>query len=208
MHLSGAVGPETEPDRGAGGGAPVLSVRGLSVTIRTEDGVIDAVDQVSWSVDRGRILGIVGESGSGKSVSCLSLIGLMPPRRTTVTGSAMFDGAELLGRSETELNSIRGRQIALIFQDPLTSLHPMMSIGKQLIEAIRLHSNMSRAKARARATEMLVKVGIADPVRRMRAYPHELSGDGADQRSGPADRRRGDHRARCHHPGADPRSPA
>jgi peptide/nickel transport system ATP-binding protein len=175
MRLSDMPDPGSDQQRDAAG-APLLSVRDLSVTIRTEDGVIDAVDRVSWSVDRGRILGIVGESGSGKSVSCLSLVGLLPARRTTVTGSARFDGDELLGLSESELNAIRGREVALIFQDPLTSLHPLMSIGAQLVEAIKLHARVSRASARARATEMLTKVGIPDPAERMRAYPHELSG--------------------------------
>jgi peptide/nickel transport system ATP-binding protein len=156
--------------------APLLSVQGLSVEIRTEDGVIGAVDGVSWSVDRGEVLGIVGESGSGKSVSCLSLVGLLPPRRTKVTGSALFDGVQLLDRTETELNSIRGRQIALIFQDPLISLHPLMSVGSQLVEAVRLHRPLSRTAAKAAAVEMLAKVGIPDPVKRMRSYPHELSG--------------------------------
>ncbi|MGA2011563.1 MAG: ABC transporter ATP-binding protein [Solirubrobacteraceae bacterium] len=158
------------------GGVPLLSVRDLSVTIDTEDGVVDAVDRVSWSVDRGGILGIVGESGSGKSVSCLSLVGLLPRRRTTVGGAAMFDGSDLLTRSERELNAIRGARIAMIFQDPLTSLHPLASVGGQLREAITLHHRMPRAQARERAVEMLTKVGIPDPERRMSAYPHELSG--------------------------------
>jgi peptide/nickel transport system ATP-binding protein len=159
-----------------GATAPLLSVEQLSVKISTEDGEIDAVDQVSWAVSRGEVLGIVGESGSGKSVSCLSLLALLPKRRATVTGSAMFDGANLLDRSEKEINAIRGGQIAMIFQDPLTSLHPLTSVGAQLLEAIKLHAPMPRAQARAKAVEMLAKVGIPDPSRRMKAYPHELSG--------------------------------
>jgi peptide/nickel transport system ATP-binding protein len=127
-------------------------------------------------VDRGQVLGIVGESGSGKSVSCLSLVGLLPRRRTTVGGRAMLDGVDLLARSERELTAIRGARIAMIFQDPLTSLHPLTSVGGQLCEAIRVHARISRSGARARAVEMLAKVGIPDPERRMRAYPHELSG--------------------------------
>jgi peptide/nickel transport system ATP-binding protein len=175
MQLSESRDPGPQRQRGTGG-APLLSVRELSVRIDTEDGVIQAVDRVSWSVDRGRILGIVGESGSGKSVSCLSLVGLLAPRRTTVEGSAVFDGGELLGRSEKELGEIRGARIAMIFQDPLTSLHPLVSVGRQLLEAIRLHARVPREQARRRAIEMLGKVGIPDPAQRMSSYPHELSG--------------------------------
>ncbi len=168
---------EAGADEQRGGpAAPLLSVEKLSVKISTEDGEIDAVDQVSWSVDRGDVLGIVGESGSGKSVSCLSLLALLPRRRTTVTGAALFNDVNLLDRSEKEINAIRGGQIAMIFQDPLTSLHPLVSVGGQLLEAIKLHSDLPRAEARARAVEMLTKVGIPDPARRMKAYPHELSG--------------------------------
>ena len=155
---------------------PLLAVRDLSVEIQSEDGVVHAVDHVSWSVNRGEVLGIVGESGSGKSVSCLSLVGLLPEKRTTVTGSAVFDGVDLLECSEQQLNSIRGRQIAMIFQDPLTSLHPLMSVGAQLLEAIKLHQKMAKGDARALAIEMLGRVGIPDPRERMKAYPHELSG--------------------------------
>jgi peptide/nickel transport system ATP-binding protein len=157
-------------------GAPLLEVRDLSVEIQSEDGVVHAVDRVSWSVNRGEVLGIVGESGSGKSVSCLSLVGLLPEKRTTVTGSAVFDGTELLECSEEQLNSIRGRQIAMIFQDPLTSLHPLMSVGAQLLEAIKLHQKIGKSQARALAIEMLGRVGIPAPAARMKAYPHELSG--------------------------------
>ncbi|MGI8571462.1 MAG: ABC transporter ATP-binding protein [Solirubrobacteraceae bacterium] len=174
MHLTEPA-DDVSGSRGANG-APLLSVRDLSVTIRTEDGVLGAVDRVSWSVDRGGVLGIVGESGSGKSVSCLALTGLLPPRRTSVSGSALFKGEELLGRSEGELNAIRGRDIAMIFQDPMTSLHPLIAIGQQLIEAIKLHRRVPKAQARERAVEMLGSVGIPDPGRRMDSYPHELSG--------------------------------
>jgi oligopeptide/dipeptide ABC transporter ATP-binding protein len=154
----------------------VLSVRDLAVSIRTEDGVIDAVDHVTWSVGSGEILGVVGESGSGKSVSCLSVVGLLPQHRTTVSGSAMFRSQELLGRSDRELRSIRGEEIAMIFQDPLTSLHPLMSVGQQLVEAVKLHHDVPKAQARARAIKKLGEVGIPDPAGRMSAYPHELSG--------------------------------
>jgi oligopeptide/dipeptide ABC transporter ATP-binding protein len=154
---------------------PLLAVRDLSVSIDTEDGVVGAVDRVSWSVGRGSVLGIVGESGSGKSVSCLTLLGLLP-RRTTVSGSASFKGVELLGRSERDLRSIRGDEIAMVFQDPLASLHPLLSVGRQLVEAIQLHRRMPNARARERALEMLASVGIPNPHERMRSYPHELSG--------------------------------
>jgi peptide/nickel transport system ATP-binding protein len=170
------AGDRTDHQQPGAHSAPLLAVRELSVTIDSEDGVVHAVDHVSWSVDRGDVLGIVGESGSGKSVSCLSLVGLLPQKRTTVTGSAVFDGVELLECSDEQLDSIRGGQIAMIFQDPLTSLHPLMSVGAQLIEAIKLHRKMAKAAARATAIEMLGRVGIPDPARRMKAYPHELSG--------------------------------
>jgi peptide/nickel transport system ATP-binding protein len=170
------VDDRTDSRQRGGIGAPLLEVRDLSVKIQSEDGVVHAVDHVSWSVNRGEVLGIVGESGSGKSVSCLSLVGLLPEKRTTVTGSAVFDGGDLLTYSEQQLDSIRGRQIAMIFQDPLTSLHPLMSVGTQLLEAIKLHQKMGKTHARARAIEMLGRVGIPDPVERMKAYPHELSG--------------------------------
>jgi peptide/nickel transport system ATP-binding protein len=170
------TGDRTDHQQRDAVGAPLLAVRDLSVEIDSEDGVVHAVDHVSWSVKRGEVLGIVGESGSGKSVSCLSLVGLLPQKRTTVTGSAVFDGVELLERSEEQLDSIRGGQIAMIFQDPLTSLHPLMSVGAQLLEAIKLHQKMAKADARALAIEMLARVGIPDPAHRMKAYPHELSG--------------------------------
>jgi peptide/nickel transport system ATP-binding protein len=167
--------PSDHQQRGAVS-APLLAVQDLSVEIQSEDGVVHAVDHVSWSVNRGDVLGIVGESGSGKSVSCLSLVGLLPEKRTTVTGSAVFEGVDLLQCSDEQLDSVRGGQIAMIFQDPLTSLHPLMSVGAQLLEAIRLHQKMAKAEARARAVDMLARVGIPDPDHRMRAYPHELSG--------------------------------
>ncbi len=170
------AGDRTDHQQRGAVSAPLLAVRDLSVKIQSEDGVVHAVDHVSWSVKRGDVLGIVGESGSGKSVSCLSLVGLLPKKRTTVTGSAVFDGVELLECSEEQLDSIRGGQIAMIFQDPLTSLHPLMSVGAQLLEAIKLHRKMAKADARALAVEMLGSVGIPDPAQRMKAYPHELSG--------------------------------
>ena len=170
------TGDRTNHQQRDAGSDPLLAVRGLSVEIDSEDGVVHAVDHVSWSVRRGEVLGIVGESGSGKSVSCLSLVGLLPQKRTRVTGSAVFDGVELLECSEDQLDSIRGGRIAMIFQDPLTSLHPLMSVGAQLLEAVKLHQKMAKADARALAVEMLARVGIPDPAHRMKAYPHELSG--------------------------------
>jgi len=170
------AGDRTDHQQPGAVSAPLLAVRDLSVEIQSEDGVVHAVDRVSWSVNRGEVLGIVGESGSGKSVSCLSLVGLLPQKRATVTGSAVFDGVDLLECSDEQLDSIRGGQIAMIFQDPLTSLHPLMSVGAQLLEAIKLHRKMGKADAKALAIEMLGRVGIPDPGRRMKAYPHELSG--------------------------------
>jgi oligopeptide/dipeptide ABC transporter ATP-binding protein len=156
--------------------APLLSVEELSVSIATEDGVLRAVDGVSWSVRPGQVLGIVGESGSGKSVSCMTLLGLLPPGRTKVSGRAMFRDTDLLALGEGKMRGVRGAEIAMVFQDPLTSLHPMQSVGAQLIEAVRLHNKIGKDEARGRAVEMLGRVGIPHPEERVRAYPHELSG--------------------------------
>jgi len=156
--------------------APVLEVKGLKVHFNTEDGVVHAVDGVSYSVEQGKALGIVGESGSGKSVSSLTVLGLTRSRNATISGEVIFDGRNLLEASEEEMRGIRGGPIAMIFQDPLSSLHPMYRIGKQLIEAVRMHQDLSKAQARDRAIEMLGLVGIPEPRRRIDGYPHEFSG--------------------------------
>jgi peptide/nickel transport system ATP-binding protein len=155
---------------------PLLAVQDLTVSIATEDGVLGAVEGASWAVEPGKILGIVGESGSGKSVSCMSLLGLLPAGRTEVSGRALFRDTDLLTLGEPELRKVRGAEIAMIFQDPLSSLHPMINIGAQLVEAVRLHRRVSKSEALKRAVEMLGLVGIPHPAERVRAFPHELSG--------------------------------
>jgi peptide/nickel transport system ATP-binding protein len=155
---------------------PVLQVSELSVSFETEDGVVHAVDGVSYELRRGETLGIVGESGSGKSVSSLAILGLLRMPNVLVRGSVKLAGKELLGASEAELRAIRGKRIAMVFQDPLSSLHPLKRIGTQLVEAVQLHERTSRARARARALEMMKLVGIPDAAARLDAHPHELSG--------------------------------
>jgi len=152
----------------------LLEVSDLSVAFPTSDGVVQAVRGVSFGVDTGRTLGIVGESGSGKSVAAMSLLGLS--RGAQVHGRAMFGGADLLSMSEPELRAVRGARIAMVFQDPLSSLHPLYTIGWQISEAIRAHTGTSRRAARERAVELLGMVGIPQPRRRIDDYPHQFSG--------------------------------
>jgi peptide/nickel transport system ATP-binding protein len=155
---------------------PLLEVSDLRVHFDTEDGLVKAVDGVSYSLEPGQTLGIVGESGSGKSVSSLTVMGLTRSRDARISGEVVFDGKELLSASNEELRKLRGDDIAMIFQDPLSSLHPFYKIGKQLAEAVRVHRDVSKAAARDRAAELLGLVGIADPRGRLEAYPHEMSG--------------------------------
>jgi peptide/nickel transport system ATP-binding protein len=155
----------------------LLEVRDLTVSFDTEDGVVQAVDGVSYSVERGRALGIVGESGSGKSVSSLTVMGLTRfAGNARISGQILFEGRDLLTAGDDELRRLRGDEIAMIFQDPLSSLHPFYRVGDQLVEAVRAHSEVSRAQALDRAVEMLGLVGIPEPRRRVDAYPHEFSG--------------------------------
>jgi peptide/nickel transport system ATP-binding protein len=156
--------------------SPLLEVDDLRVQFRTEDGIVKAVDGVTYSVDRGRVLGIVGESGSGKSVSMLTVMGLSRARNATITGAARFDGQDLVKASNEDLRGIRGNDVAMIFQDPLSSLHPFYKVGKQIVEAIQSHQYLSKTQARQRAIEFLGMVGIPDPARRFDSYPHEFSG--------------------------------
>ena len=156
--------------------APLLEVRDLRVHFDTEDGLVQALDGISYSVDAGQVLGIVGESGSGKSVSSLTVMGLTRSRNARITGEVLFAGRNLLTASDDEMRRMRGDDIAMIFQDPLSSLHPFYKIGDQLVEAVRAHRDVSKAQARDRAIEMLGLVGIPEPRRRVDAYPHEFSG--------------------------------
>jgi peptide/nickel transport system ATP-binding protein len=155
---------------------PLLEVRDLRVQFDTEDGIVRAVDGVSYTVERGRSLGIVGESGSGKSVSSLAVMGLTRFQGARVTGEVLFGGRNLLEASDEDMRKLRGNEIAMIFQDPLSSLHPFYRVGDQLAEAVLAHQDVSKAKARDRAVEMLGLVGIPQPRQRADAYPHEFSG--------------------------------
>ena len=156
---------------------PLLTVSDLRTSFHTRSGVYRAVDGVSFSVDRGETLGIVGESGSGKSVTCYSLMGLIPqPPGRIEGGSAVFDGIDLLQCTPAQARGLRGKRIAMIFQDPMTSLNPYMRIADQLIEPLLIHEQVTRADALRRAGEALEAVGINDAGRRMQLYPHEFSG--------------------------------
>jgi peptide/nickel transport system ATP-binding protein len=154
----------------------LLEVRDLSVEFDTDDGVVHAVGGISYTVDAGRSLGIVGESGSGKSVSSQTILGLTRAPNARFSGEVVFEGRDLLSMSEQEMRAIRGEEIAMIFQDPLSSLHPFHRVGDQLVEAVRTHHDVSKQAARDRAAEMLTLVGIPEPRRRLDAYPHEFSG--------------------------------
>src|SRR3954449_11100645 len=157
-------------------GEPLLEVIDLRVHFETDDGLVKAVDGISYSVERGQTLGIVGESGSGKSVSSLTVMGLTRARNARISGTVRFDGQDLLTASDEEMRAIRGDDVAMIFQDPLSSLHPFYKVGKQIAEAVRAHREVSKAQAWDRAVEMLGLVGIPEPRRRAESYPHEFSG--------------------------------
>jgi oligopeptide/dipeptide ABC transporter ATP-binding protein len=154
----------------------LLEVEDLRTSFRTDDGIVKAVDGVSFSVDKGQTLGIVGESGCGKSVTCMTIMGLNPTKNTTSSGKALFKGENLLEMKSNQLRSIRGNDMAMIFQDPMTSLNPVHTIGKQLIEAVQLHNDVTTKVARARAVELVKAVGIPRAERRVEDYPHQFSG--------------------------------
>ncbi len=155
----------------------VLSVKNLTVSFHSREGKSIAVDDVGFELPEGEILGIVGESGSGKSVTCYSLLGLIPcPPGKIDSGTAIFDNQELLSLDEKSLRKIRGKKISMIFQDPMTSLNPYITIGNQIIESLRVHEKLDKNSARSKAIESLKEVGITDPEKRIDSYPHEYSG--------------------------------
>ena len=154
----------------------LLEVKGLRTQFPTREGVVRAVDGVSFHLDRGEVLGLVGESGCGKSMLALSLLRLVPPPGRIVGGEIMFEGRDLLQLAEDEMRRVRGDEIAMIFQDPMTSLNPVYTVGEQIAEALRLHRRMSRREARRAAIEAMREVAIPDPERRVDDYPHQLSG--------------------------------
>jgi len=160
-----------------GGVADLLEIEDLIVEFQTPTGVLRAVTGISYTVREGEVVALVGESGSGKSVSALAVLGLIPqPPGRVPAGSIRFSGRNLLHMSPEEIRRIRGRKIAMVFQEPMTSLNPVLSIGRQLTEAMRLHLELSAAAADRRAVELLRTVGISDPARRLAQYPHQLSG--------------------------------
>lgn len=155
----------------------LLQVRNLHTHFRTDDGVVKAVDGVSFDVAKGETLGIVGESGSGKSVTCLSSLGLVPkPPAFHPQGEVLFDGRDLLKCNDSQLEKVRGNEIAMIFQDPMTSLNPYLTVERQLTEVLELHRGMSRSAARGECIAMLGRVGIPSPDKRIDQYPHQYSG--------------------------------
>jgi oligopeptide/dipeptide ABC transporter ATP-binding protein len=154
----------------------LLKVRDLEVSFNTEDGVVQAVDSVSVELQPGEVLAVVGESGSGKSVTALTVMGLTRGPNASISGTAFFEGTELIGAAEEELRRVRGNRMSMIFQDPMSSLNPVYRVGGQIVEQIRAHRGLSTGQARERAIELLDAVGIPDPDRRVDSYPHELSG--------------------------------
>ncbi|MBA0051404.1 ABC transporter ATP-binding protein [Streptomyces sp. AJS327] len=166
---------EVPAPRGAGAD-PFLSVRDLRVRFSTEDGIVKAVDGLSFGLERGSTLGIVGESGSGKSVTSLSVLGLHNPRTTEISGEILLDGEELTGMRERQLETLRGNTMAMIFQDPLTALSPYYTVGRQIAEPYRKHLGVSKREAHERAVQMLEKVGIPNARLRAGDYPHQFSG--------------------------------
>jgi oligopeptide transport system ATP-binding protein len=155
----------------------ILSVRNLKTYFNTDDGIVKAVDGVSFDLRKGETLGIVGESGSGKSVTNLSVMRLIPsPPGKIVSGEILFDGADVISMSQKELRQLRGGRISMIFQDPMTSLNPFLRVSTQLVETIRLHQGLGKKQALAKAVEMLRLVGIPNPEKRVLSYPHQFSG--------------------------------
>jgi oligopeptide/dipeptide ABC transporter ATP-binding protein len=159
-----------------GSAGPMLAVDDLRVQISTRRGVVRAVDGVSFDVARGEALGLVGESGSGKSMTLRAILGVLPPEAKVTSGQIRLDGTDLVPLRQSDLNKIRGRKISMIFQEPMSALNPVMRVGYQIAEGPRIHLGYSRAKAAERALELMRRVGIPDPERRFRAFPHEFSG--------------------------------
>ena len=156
---------------------PLLEIKDLKTRFYTEDGIVNAVNGVSYKMEQGELLGVVGESGCGKSVHALSMMRLIPyPPGKIENGEIWFSGRDLLKVSESEMRYVRGAQIAMVFQDPMTSLNPVYTVGNQIVEALMLHQSMDQAQARDRAAELLSMVGISEPKKRLDNYPHQFSG--------------------------------
>ena len=157
-------------------GQPLLSVRDLRASFHTDAGLVKAVDGVSFDLHRNEVLAVVGESGSGKSVTAMSLLGLIPSPPGRVSGQVLWKGRDLIGLPEPELRKVRGAEIAMVFQDPMSSLNPLHTVGRQIAEMVRLHTTSSKRQAWERAIEMMDLVGIPQARRRAKSYPHEFSG--------------------------------
>jgi peptide/nickel transport system ATP-binding protein len=167
------ISPQT-PSNGTT--APYLDVRDLQVHFSTDDGLVKSVDGLSFHLERGQTLGIVGESGSGKSVTSMAVMGLHTASNAHISGSIKLDGQELVGADRETVRRLRGKKMAMIFQDPLSSMHPFYTVGNQIIEAYRIHNDVSKKAARTHAIDMLDRVGIPEPSQRVDAYPHQFSG--------------------------------
>jgi oligopeptide/dipeptide ABC transporter ATP-binding protein len=170
------TGPRTEPAVARPSSSAVLEVRDLHVEIATRRGVVRAVDGVSIEVPRGEAVGLVGESGSGKSMTLRAILGVLPGEAKITSGQVLLDGTDLVPLPTSALNRIRGPKLAMIFQEPMSALNPVMRVGWQIAEGPQVHLGMSRAKAAERAVELMRRVGIPDPERRFRSFPHEFSG--------------------------------
>ena len=191
----------------------LLEVDNLSVSFRTESGMLKAVENISFVIPKGEILSLVGESGSGKSLTSLAIMGLINDPNAILTGSIRYKGQELVGLSRAALRHVRGDEIAMIFQDPMSAMTPVYTIGWQIEEQIRAHMKLTRRQARARAVDLLAEMGMPNPATQVDRYPHQLSGGNAPEshdRHGAllqpfaADRRRADHGPRRDRPGPDP----
>ena len=155
---------------------PLLSVEDLSVEFRTREGIVHALERVSFTVQKGETVGIVGESGSGKSVTALAIMGILHPAARVTSGRAVFGGLDLLAASESQRQAYRGRELSMIFQNPRTALNPIRTVGRQISDVLLRHANLPRTQVRGRAIELLARVQIPDAARRFDAYPFELSG--------------------------------
>jgi peptide/nickel transport system ATP-binding protein len=165
------ISPASSPAPGS-----FLELRDLRIHFPTEDGLVKSVDGLSFKLERGKTLGIVGESGSGKSVTSLGILGLHKGGRAKISGEIWLDGEELVSANSDHVRKLRGKKMAMIFQDPLSSMHPFYTVGQQIVEAYRIHHNVSKKVARKHAVDMLGRVGIPQPDRRVDSYPHEFSG--------------------------------
>jgi peptide/nickel transport system ATP-binding protein len=175
LDVTASAPPAAAPAQRSNPGA-FLEVKDLKIHFSTDDGLVKAVDGLSFSVERGRTMGIVGESGSGKSVTSLGILGLHRGGNARITGQVWLDGDELVSATPEYVRRLRGRKMAMIFQDPLSAMHPYYTVGAQIMEAYRIHNSVSKQVARKRAIDLLGRVGIPDPTRRVDDYPHQFSG--------------------------------